>query len=165
MNAQKFKCNFDKKKAKYYRAANAILGKLGKANNPCVTVHLMASIALPILTYSIEAISLSNAQLGKVDHPWERTFMKLFSTFDNKVIKQCQFYTNVLPMYQYYVIRKISFLSNLPMTQNQVLQTLYDSFAKIELLKYASMFDCEVNIVTKTFRTIVRDQFRNEVGL
>ena len=91
--------------------------------------------------------------------------MRLFSTFDNKVIKQCQFYTNVLPMYQYYVIRKISFLSNLPMTQNQVLQTLYDSFAKIELLKYASLYECEVNTVTKTFRTIIRDQFRNEVGL
>ena len=63
VNAQKFKCNFDKKKAKYYRAANAILGKLGKADNLCVTVHLMASIALPILTYSIEAISLSNAHI------------------------------------------------------------------------------------------------------
>ena len=76
VNVQKFKCNFDKKKAKYYRAANAILGKLGKANNPCMTVHLMASITLPILTYSIEAISLSNAQLGKVGHPWEKLFMK-----------------------------------------------------------------------------------------
>ena len=67
-------------------------------------------------------------------------------------------------MYQYYAIRKISFLNNLPMTQNQVLQTLHDSFAKIELLKYASMFECEVNIVTKTFRTVIRNQFRNEVG-
>ena len=91
--------------------------------------------------------------------------MKLFSTFDNKVIKQCQFYSNVLSMYQYYAIRKISFLSNLPMTRNQVLQTLRDSFPKIELLKYASMFQCEVNIVTKTFRPIIRDLFRNEVGL
>ena len=54
------------RKAKYYRAANAILGKLGNANNPCVTVHLMGSIALPILTYSIEAISLGNAQIGKL---------------------------------------------------------------------------------------------------
>ena len=45
------------------------------------------------------------------------------------------------------------------------LQTLYDSFAKIELLKYASMYECEVNTVNKTFRTIIRDQFRNEVGL
>ena len=112
----------------------------------------------------MEVISLSNAQLGKVGHPWERTFMNLFFTFDNKVIKQCQFYTNVLPMYQYYAIRKISFLSNLQMTQNQVLQTLHDSFAKIELLKCASMFKCEVNIISKTFRTIIRDQFRNEVG-
>ena len=49
--------------------------------------------------------------------------------------------------------------------KNQVLQTLHDSFAKIELLKYASMFEREVNIVTKTFRTIIRDQFRNEVSL
>ena len=60
VNAQKFKCNFYKKKAKYYRAANAILGKRGKTNNPCVTACLIASIALPILTYSIEAISLSD---------------------------------------------------------------------------------------------------------
>ena len=71
-------------------------------------------------------------------------------------------------MHQCYAIPKISFLNNLPMTRNQVLQTLHDSFPKIELLKYASMFECEVNIVTKitkTFRTIIWDQFRNEVGL
>ena len=50
-------------------------------------------------------------------------------------------------------------------TQNHELQTLHDSFAKIELLKFASMVECEVDIVTKTFRTIIRDQFRNEVDL
>ena len=32
VNAQKCKCNLNKKKVKYYRAAKAILGKLGKAN-------------------------------------------------------------------------------------------------------------------------------------
>ena len=46
------------------KAANAILDKLSQANNPCVTVHLMASIALPILTYSIEAFSLSSLMLS-----------------------------------------------------------------------------------------------------
>ena len=60
-------------------------------------------------------------------------------------------------MYQYYAIRRISYLSNLPMTQNQVLQTLHDSFAKIELLKYASMFECEVNILTKNFKEFFKD--------
>ena len=51
------------------------------------------------------------------------------------------------------------------MTQNQLLQTLHDSFAKIELLKFPLMIECEVNVVTKTFRTIIREQLRNEVGL
>ena len=81
VNAKKFKCNFDKK-GDILQSSHAVLGKLGKANNPCVTVHLMASIALPILMYSLEAISLSNAELGNIGHPWEKTFMKLFSTFD-----------------------------------------------------------------------------------
>ena len=152
VNAQKFKCNFDKTKAKYYRAANAILGKLGKANNPCVTVQLMSSIALPILTYSMEAMSLSNTQIEKLGHPWVRKFMKLFSTFDNKVIQQCQLYTNMLPMHRYYVIRKVNFLNNLLTAQNHVLQTLHDSFGKVELLNIAVMLKCDVNILTKTFR-------------
>ena len=39
VNAHEFKYNFYVKKAKYYRAADAILGKLGKANNPCVTLQ------------------------------------------------------------------------------------------------------------------------------
>ena len=34
-----FSCNFEKTKIKYYRASNAILAKLGKQNNPTVTVH------------------------------------------------------------------------------------------------------------------------------
>ena len=68
-------------------------------------------------------------------------------------------------MYKYYAIRKISFLSNLLMMQNQVLQTLHDSLGKIELLKLASMFEYEVNIITKSFRAIIRNQFRVEVGL
>ena len=66
------------------------------------------------------------------------------------ILYQCVTNVSIL-CYQYYAIRKISFLSNLSMTQNQVLQTLHDSFAKIELLNYASMFECEVNIVTKEF--------------
>jgi hypothetical protein len=48
--AQKFSCCFDKTKAKYYRAANAILGKLEKLSNVSITLHLIISIALPVLT-------------------------------------------------------------------------------------------------------------------
>ena len=97
-------------------------------------------------------------------HPCQWTFLKLFYTFDNikKMIKQCQFHTNVLPMYRHYAIRRISFLSNLQIMQNQVLQTLHESYGKIELLKFAWMFEGEVNILTKTFRAIIRIYNKDE---
>ena len=128
-------------------------------------MQLMTSIALPILTYSIEALSLNKTQLGKLGHPWERTFMKLFSTFDNSVIKQCQFYTNVLPTHHYYMMRKISFLQNLKITNNQVLQTLHDSFGNIKLQMLASMLACDAKTLTRTFRAVIRKQFRLEAGI
>ena len=71
--------------------------------------------------------TLSQKDLHRLDTIYISEYISYIS---EHIIKQCQFYTNVLPMYQYYAIRKISFLSNLPMTQNQVLQTLHDSFVK-----------------------------------
>lgn len=89
--------------------------------------------------------------------------MKLFSTFENKVIQQCQFYTNVLPMNYYYVIRKISFLNNL-LINNHLLQTPHDSFGKVELASLATLFECDGNILTKTYRTLVKKQFELDVN-
>ena len=45
---------------------------------------------------------------------------------------------------------------------NQVLQTPHDSFGKIDLLKFASMFEREVNILTKIFQGHY-SEFRVEV--
>ena len=55
ISGSKFKCCFDKTKNKFYHSANNILCKAGNANNEVVSIQLMFSIALPILTYAIEA--------------------------------------------------------------------------------------------------------------
>ena len=89
MSGPKFSCNFDKPKIKFYRSSNAILAKLGKQDNPTVTVHLMQSIAFPTLTYAIEALSLNKTKLIRRGHPWSRAFGKIFNTFDDVVIRQC----------------------------------------------------------------------------
>ena len=59
----------------------------------------------------------------------------------------------------------ITSVTGLHQSHTQYFAIMHDSFAKIELLKFASMFEFEVNSVTKTLRTIIRDQFRNEVDL
>ena len=87
-SGSKFKCSLDKTKCKYYRAVNAILAKVGSNNNKPVTVNLISSIARPILLYSVESLSLNKSELISLNHPWTRSFEKLFNTFDKDVIKQ-----------------------------------------------------------------------------
>ena len=74
----KFKCSFDKSKVKFYRAVNSILAKLGSNNNKSVTLQLISSIALPVLTYSLEALALKMSELITLDYPWVRSFEKPF---------------------------------------------------------------------------------------
>jgi hypothetical protein len=65
MAGLKFACSFEKTKIKFYRASNAILSKLGKQNNPTTTVHLLLTIAFPILIHSLEALALNKITLPK----------------------------------------------------------------------------------------------------
>jgi hypothetical protein len=105
-----FKCNFDKIKSKFYRAANGILAKIGNKDNVTVTLKLVATMALPVLTYSIESLSLNKTELNSLNHPWERSCQKLFHTFDNQIIKYCLWYNGYLPILHYYDKRSMSFL-------------------------------------------------------
>jgi len=91
--AAKFKCSFDAAKIKYYRSANTILAKLGNSNNKPVTLKLISTMALPCLTYALEALSLNKTELISLNSPWNRSFEKIFHTFDKNVIKQCQLFT------------------------------------------------------------------------
>ena len=92
VSGNKFSCNFDEAKRKFYRTSNAILGKLGKQRNPTVALHLIHSTAIPVLSYCLEALSLNKVQRMSIEHPWDRTFMKLFNTFDKQIEQQCPFY-------------------------------------------------------------------------
>ena len=92
MAATRFRCNFDKAKAKFYRTSKAILSKLGSQRNPYVALHLIETTAVPILTYGLEALQLNKTEMASIEHPWSRTFMKMFWTFDIKIVKQCQMY-------------------------------------------------------------------------
>ena len=73
MSGTKFKCSLGNCKVTIYRAANAILAKIGNLNNKPVTVKLISTMALPILTYSAEALSLNKTELISLNHPWKRS--------------------------------------------------------------------------------------------
>ena len=60
-------------------------------------------MALPVLLYSIEAVRLNKSELLALNHPWERTFQKIFHSFDSQIIMLCQFFTGYLPVLHYFL--------------------------------------------------------------
>ena len=159
----KFCCNAEKNKIKFYRAANCILSKLGNLDNAATSVHLITTIALPILTYSFEALLLNKTQLLDVERPWSRTFMKLFKTFDCSIVRQCQFYTGSLPIAYLYVLRKMSFLLNLEMSENSLLKELSYRNNRAEISLLADRFDCDTEWFKDNYRNIVFEHFNEDV--
>lgn len=157
MSGSKSSCNFEKTKIKYYRASNAILVKIGKQDNPTVTVHLLQTMAFPIILYSLESLRLHTTKLTKLEHPWSRDFMKIVDTFDNSIVLQCQLFTGVLPLCHQYAIRAMSFYSNLKISVNISCHVIFSirgfDDAKELSLKYCS--ERPIAEFTKAYRDII----------
>jgi len=118
--------NFDEVKAKLDISSNSILAKLGKQRNPAVALKLIASTAIPVLTYSLEALELNKTQRLSLDHPWERAFMKIYKTFDKEIVHQCQFFNGFLPLSHTIDTRQTEFLRTLPYNNNNLLKFFFD---------------------------------------
>lgn len=151
-----FKCNFMSVKP---RAANAILAKLGQNNNKPVTLSLISAIALPILLYSIEALSLNKSELIALNHPWLKAFEKLFVTFDKNVIKQCHVYNGYMSIKYYYGIRSMSFLHKMKESNNTIVKHIYACTFNEDLHRLSAMFNCKPAIFTKQYYECIHENF------
>ena len=103
----------------------------------------------------MEALSLNKVQQMSIEHPWDRTFMKLFNTFDKQIVQQCQHYSGCLPLYATIDIRKIEFYKKLLFTENNFLIFLYNQTVVKETLEIAKRYDYESNL--NTFLISYRD--------
>ena len=98
--------DFHVTKAKYFGALNSLWGKIGTSSDIQVALSLTAAQCFPILTYGLEAITISKSQLSNMCFVYNAIFVKLFSTFDKLIIEQCQYHTGVLPfLYRLYQMR------------------------------------------------------------
>ena len=142
-----------------YRASNAIMAKLGSNNKP-VTLNLIASIALPVLTYSLEALYLNKTDLTSLNHSWMRAFEKLFNTFDKNVLKQCQIYNGYLSITHYYCLNSVSFLNKLSSSPNLLNRHLFDGCGNENMYRLAQMFNCKPEIFARKYWEIIHKHFR-----
>lgn len=77
-------------KRSFYRAANAVFGKIGRLASEEVILQLIASKCMPMLLFGLEACTLNKSQLSSLDFTINRFFMKLFKTNNIEIVRACQ---------------------------------------------------------------------------
>ena len=90
LQCRKFKCCLDDAKKSFYRAANAVLGKICRIALEEVTLEIIRCKCIPILLYGTEAFMLNKSDLSSLGFVITRLFMKLFRTNNIETVEFCQ---------------------------------------------------------------------------
>jgi len=83
-----FRCSYDNAKRSFYRAFNAIFGKVGRLVSEDVIIQLLRTKCLPVLYYGLEACPVTKAQTKSL-YALHSCFKKIFSTRDQVVVHLC----------------------------------------------------------------------------
>ena len=67
MQSRYLKCSLTVAKRGFYRAANSILGKIGRCASEEVILQLISSKCIPILLYGLEVLPMQKYQLNSLD--------------------------------------------------------------------------------------------------
>ena len=107
MTGRTLKCDFCNAKSQFYRAFNAVYGKVGRAaSEECVLDLLQAKCFIPILLYGTEACPLVSRDRQSFEFTVNRLFMEIFRTGCLSVVKECQQNFNFLSIESHLEIRK-----------------------------------------------------------
>ena len=71
VKARQFKCRYDRVTASFYRAFNAVFGKIGRSSSEEVVLQLINSKCMPCLLYALEK---------SLEFTINRVLMKIFRT-------------------------------------------------------------------------------------
>ena len=93
VSGKKFKCNYRNARKKYFRAFNSIYEKVGNKNSVTLLTSLLATQCAPILLYGIGAAVADNYELKRLCNCHDTAFIKIFKSFDAKIIIHYQWYT------------------------------------------------------------------------
>ena len=87
-----FACSLENDKRNFYRAFNAVYGKVGGIASEEVLLHLFQSKCMPLLLYGSEVCPLKKSQLRSVDYVITNCFMKVFKTRSKDIVLECMAY-------------------------------------------------------------------------
>ena len=113
---------------------------MGSTSPVNFTLSLINNFCTPCLMFGLEACVLTKSQNNSLSYPYNSAFMKLFSTFDKDVVRQCQYYCGYLPFSYLFDLRVLSFYSNLKINNANPANILFKWFGYSEWSQLADRY-------------------------
>jgi len=146
-----FICDWQDAKSKFYNSSNSIFSSLG--SNPPIEVclALIRSQCLPVLTYGMCAVTLSNTDINKLSFAYNSIFYKLFKSNSKDTIEYCQYFCNYWPLVNLLDYNSYCFLRKLLISGDLCPESALDRSDYIDMLsicaKYGLLLSDSINCI------------------
>lgn len=118
VKSQCLKISLVNAKKSFYRALNAVFGKIGRTASIPVLLDLVNKKCLPILLYGLEACPLNKADNSSLDFIMNRFLMKLLNTANINIVNECARYFDVKPISLRLLTRSAKFVKQFNASDN-----------------------------------------------
>ena len=108
VTGHKFTCSLDNCKRSFYRAFNAIFGKVGRIASEDVIIEWLKAKCLPALYYSLEVCPVNKSQIRSLEYVLNNTFRNIFVTKSFDVANNVCYFLGV-QFRRHFVEEKVNF--------------------------------------------------------
>ena len=123
--ASKFKLSYHEVKTSFYRALNGLLCKTKGKFDDIVMLRLVDAYCKPLLLYGSEVFSGAKSYDSALKRAWNYVFWKIFGVNETTAC-EIQIFTGICSIEDTMNNKRLSFLSKLPHTGNDVVTYLQD---------------------------------------
>ena len=92
------RCSFEQARVKFFRAFNAILGRVGRLASKEVVLSLMKAKCFPVLFYGLDVCPVLSRDIHAFEFSINRVLMKLFRTSSIDIVNECRAFFGLLPV-------------------------------------------------------------------
>jgi len=146
---------------KLYAAANAIFSHT-KYVSDVVKLSLIDAYVLPIMTYALEAVSLTRGQYDELSVCWNNLFRRVFNMHKWESVKLIQYYCGSLDFTRLCDLRRLRFLHKMSVCQNVVLK---ECFYRTDVEKLFYEYDVNFSLSLSAVNSAVYRKFADICGM
>ena len=125
LSSNTFKCSFDHAKSCFFRAFNAIFGKVGRIATDDIILKLLYCKCLPCLLYATDVIPLNTYCYRSLQFTFDRLLFKIFKTSSIDVINEIKLNFGIIPIKDIVQKRKLNFKTKVSGSNNVLCNLCY----------------------------------------